>query len=170
MSAVKFVASAVIAGGAVAMLTGHHASLFRTPAATAAAHSPGQARGAAAVIAFARAQLGKPYVYGAPRWSPGAPVPGSYDCASLTQWAWAAAGVSIPQTSETQWASLRHISRSQLRPGDLVFETGAPVDSPPGHVYLYTGHGKAIEAYAAGYPVRVIDVRWPYATGFARVN
>ena len=40
-------------------------------------------------LAFARAQIGKPYVWGATG-------PGSYDCSGLTQAAWKAAGVDAP--------------------------------------------------------------------------
>jgi cell wall-associated NlpC family hydrolase len=121
----------------------------------------------AKAIAFAKAQLGKPYDYGAPRWSPGAPVPGSYDCSSLVQWAWAAAGVVIPPTSETQWAQLRHVPLNQLRPGDLVFYTGSSIDAPPGHVVMYLGGGWILEAYGSGYPIRITRLR-PGAWGGAR--
>ncbi len=147
----------------------HAKATGKAPAAVAAAPVPaGFARQAATAIAYARQQIGKPYVYGAPRWSPGAPAPDSYDCSSLVQWAWAAAGVTLPGTSETQWAALPHITRAQLKPGDLIFETGSPIDSPPGHVYLYLGGGKGLEAYGRGVPVRIISVRWSDATGYAR--
>ena len=53
-------------------------------------------------VAFAYAQLGKSYVYGATG-------PDSYDCSGLVQAAWASAGVSIPRTTYEQWASLPHI-------------------------------------------------------------
>lgn len=140
-------------------------------ASVTARHQPGAARtasrAAATAIAFARSQLGKPYVYGAPRWAPGAAVPAAYDCASLAQWAWARAGVSIPLTSEAQWAGLRHVPLSQARPGDLIFETGAPLDSPPGHVVMFlgwrAGHAWIIEAYGSGYPVRIVHLRWATA-------
>ena len=48
-------------------------------------------------VAFAYAQLGKPYVFGASG-------PDSFDCSGLTMASWAAAGVSIPRTSYEQWA------------------------------------------------------------------
>lgn len=125
-----------------------------------APHGPSAAQ-AARAVAFAEAQIGKPYVYGAPRWTAGAPAPASYDCSSLAQWAWAAAGITIPGTSETQWAQLPHVPLKDAKPGDLVFETGylEPGEQPPGHVVIYLGHGKIIEAYGTGYPVRITRLR-----------
>lgn len=52
------------------------------------------------VLAFARAQIGKPYVWGATG-------PSSYDCSGLTQAAWKAAGVDIPVPPGTRWRSAR---------------------------------------------------------------
>lgn len=127
--------------------------------ARTAARTQPDAAAAAKAIAFAKAQLGKPYLYGAPRWAPGAPTPDAYDCSSLAEWAWAAAGVTIPETSETQWAQLPHVPLKDARPGDLVFETGSPVDAPPGHVMIYLGGGWILEAYAHGYPVRIVRLR-----------
>jgi cell wall-associated NlpC family hydrolase len=145
-------------------LAGHHgaaAPAGQVPAGVTAIHDHGPARGAAAkAVAFARAQLGKPYAWGAAG-------PDSYDCSGLTDMAWRAAGIDITRTSESQWAALRHVSRARLRPGDLVFYRGARWEQPPGHVALYLGHGTMIEAYAAGYPVRVADLR-PGAWGYAR--
>ncbi|WP_055602712.1 C40 family peptidase, partial [Streptomyces aureus] len=64
---------------------------------------------AAAAVSFARAQLGKPYVWGATG-------PSAYDCSGLTQAAWRAAGVSLPRTTYTQINAGRRVSRSQLAP------------------------------------------------------
>ena len=94
---------------------------------------------AAIAVAFAESKLGDSYVYGATG-------PNTYDCSGLTQAAWAAAGVSIPRTSEEQWAALPRISRSQLQPGDLIFFFGAP----PSHVAIYIGNGMYIQATHPG--------------------
>ena len=135
---------------ALAALT--HTPATGTSTTTAAASGP-----AATAIAYARAQLGKPYVYGATG-------PDAFDCSGLVQAAWQAAGVSIPRTSEEQWAQVPHVSSPQ--PGDLVFYTGSPIDPPPGHVTMYVGGGQMIEAYGAGVPIRVTALRsgvWGYA-------
>ena len=94
-----------------------------------------RATGAAqTAIAYAVAQIGKPYLWGATG-------PGSFDCSGLTMRAWQAAGVGIPRTSQDQWAQLRHVPVADLRPGDLVvYFRGAT------HVALYVGDGAIIQA------------------------
>jgi cell wall-associated NlpC family hydrolase len=100
-------------------------------------------------IAYAKAQLGKPYVWGGTG-------PDGFDCSGLTEMAWSAAGVSIPRTSEKQWAGLRHVPASQRRPGDLVFFAGVDgTSTAPGHVGLVIGKHSMVEAYGTGYPVRI---------------
>ena len=94
-------------------------------------------------VAFAYAQLGKPYQWGATG-------PDSYDCSGLVQAAWASAGVSIPRVTYDQWAALPHISTSSLQPGDLLFYNGE------GHVSMYVGGGYIIDAPTTGMDVQKI--------------
>ncbi|MCX4912826.1 NlpC/P60 family protein [Streptomyces sp. NBC_00687] len=110
---------------------------------------------AAKAVAYALAQVGKPYIYGATG-------PNAFDCSGLTQAAWRAAGVSIPRTSNAQWAQLPHVSTPRV--GDLVVYKGA------GHVALYIGGGKIVEAGSPGTTIRVAPWRsgW-YATHFVGV-
>ncbi|HEX2857452.1 MAG TPA: NlpC/P60 family protein [Propionibacteriaceae bacterium] len=89
---------------------------------------------ASAAIAFAMAQIGKAYVYGATG-------PSAYDCSGLMMRAWAAAGVSIPRTSQAQYSAGTHVSLSQLQPGDLVFYYSGLT-----HVGMYIGGGKIVNA------------------------
>ena len=96
-------------------------------------------------VAFAYAQLGKPYQWGATG-------PGSYDCSGLAQAAWASAGVSIPRTTYAQWAALPHISTSALEPGDLLYFDGV------GHVAIYVGGGDIIDAPQTGMDVQKIPL------------
>ncbi|MEV5968779.1 NlpC/P60 family protein [Streptomyces sp. NPDC051921] len=113
---------------------------------------------AAEAIAFARAQLGKPYVWGATG-------PSAYDCSGLTQASWRAAGVSLPRTTYTQINAGRRVSRSELAPGDLVF-----FYSGISHVGLYIGGGQMIHAPRPGAPVRVAPIdEMPFA-GATRVG
>ncbi|WP_242608961.1 C40 family peptidase [Actinomadura formosensis] len=98
---------------------------------------------------FAYAQLGKPYQYGAEG-------PGSYDCSGLTMKSWAAAGVSITRTTNSQWAATKRVARSDLQPGDLVFFSGL------GHVGLYIGGGKMIHAPHTGDVVKISDITSGY--------
>jgi cell wall-associated NlpC family hydrolase len=133
-----FVVSAVAAGALLAVL-GHHA----------VSGAPGTA--AARAIAYARAQLGKPYQWGAAG-------PGAFDCSGLVMEAYAWAGVQIARTSQEQWATEPHVSRPE--PGDLVFYPGADGTwAAPGHVALVVGGGQMIEAYGTGYPVRQVPIR-----------
>ncbi|CAA9288228.1 MAG: hypothetical protein AVDCRST_MAG61-109 [uncultured Friedmanniella sp.] len=122
-------------------------SAAKPPAAATSA-----ARGAAAV-AFAKAQLGKPYKYG----STG---PASFDCSGLTLSAWKAAGVSLPRTSQQQFATGTKVAKADLRAGDLVFFYG----SEPTHVAIYVGDGVLIHAARAGKPVEYTELSYmPYS-------
>jgi cell wall-associated NlpC family hydrolase len=104
-------------------------------------------------VAFAYAQLGKPYQWGATG-------PGSYDCSGLAQAAWAAAGVSIPRDTYEQWAALPHISSSAIQAGDLLYYDGV------GHVAIYVGDGYIIDAPQTGMDVEKIpmDTGWYAST------
>ncbi|MFG2475283.1 NlpC/P60 family protein [Streptomyces fagopyri] len=93
-------------------------------------------------IAFARAQVGKPYVWGATG-------PGSYDCSGLTQAVWKAAGVTLPRTTYDQVNAGTTVSLSAIEPGDLVF-----FYDDISHVGLYIGNGMMIHAPKPGAYVR----------------
>ncbi|MYZ10669.1 glycoside hydrolase [Streptomyces sp. SID2999] len=105
---------------------------------TAAATSAG-----AKAVAFATAQLGKPYVWGAEG-------PDSFDCSGLTSQAWADAGTPIPRTSQEQWKQLPHVDVTEMRPGDLVIYFADAT-----HVGMYVGDGKIIHAPRPGRTVTV---------------
>ncbi|MHB1087929.1 MAG: C40 family peptidase [Acidimicrobiales bacterium] len=94
----------------------------------------GSAQGLAA-LKWAKSQIGVPYVWGGE--TPGV----GFDCSGLTQWAWAKAGFTIPRTTETQWADLRHISLKQLQPGDLLYYYNLDGDHQVDHVVMYAGSG-----------------------------
>ena len=93
-------------------------------------------------LAFARAQIGKPYVWGAVG-------PGSYDCSGLTQAAWKAAGVTLPRTTYDQVNAGTTVPLSQAQPGDLVFFYDDVT-----HVGIYIGNGMMIHAPKPGTYVR----------------
>ena len=103
---------------------------------------PASGRGAAAVN-FAMAQIGDAYVYGGTG-------PNGWDCSGLTSGAWAAAGVSIPRTSQAQLYGLPRVSPSAVRPGDIiVYYSGAS------HVGIYIGNGQIVHASRPGRPIHV---------------
>ncbi|MFK0026458.1 NlpC/P60 family protein [Streptomyces sp. NPDC090798] len=93
-------------------------------------------------LAFARTQIGKPYVWGATG-------PGSYDCSGLTQAAWKAAGVTLPRTTYDQVNAGTTVSLADIKPGDLVF-----FYDDISHVGLYIGNGMMIHAPKPGAYVR----------------
>ncbi|MGZ6792843.1 MAG: C40 family peptidase, partial [Mycobacteriales bacterium] len=105
-----------------------------------------------AVLAFASAQLGKPYQWGATG-------PGSYDCSGLTQGAYAAAGVRLPRVASDQWYSGPHVALGDLQPGDLLFWADDLNDPATiHHVALYAGNGLMIAAPHTGDVVKVQPV------------
>ncbi|RKN46415.1 NlpC/P60 family protein [Micromonospora endolithica] len=94
-------------------------------------------------IRTACAQVGDPYVWGATG-------PNSFDCSGLTQYAYKAAGINLTHYTGAQWNEGRAVSRSEARPGDLVFW--------PSHVGLYLGNGLMVHASRAGIPVKVASI------------
>lgn len=113
-----------------------------TGEATAPADGGPVSEGAAAAIAFAEAQSGEPYVWGATG-------PDAWDCSGLTQAAWRAAGVEIPRVTWDQVTAGTSVPVAELRPGDLVF-----FFDDISHVGLYTGGGHMIHAPRPGAFVR----------------
>lgn len=101
-------------------------------------------RGGAALRA-ALTQLGVKYVWGGNAWGKG------LDCLSLVQKAWALAGVKLPRTTWDQIHIGVPVPRSQLAVGDLVFPHS-------GHVQMYAGGGKVIEAPYTGASVRIANL------------
>jgi peptidoglycan DL-endopeptidase CwlO len=127
------------------------------PVAPPPSSGGGGGGGAAAVVAYARAQVGKPYCYGGSG-------PGCFDCSGLTMRAWQQAGVSLPHSSAAQYNVGRRISASELQPGDLIFYY-----SPISHVSVYIGNGQRISATHTGDYVRVQSLG-SSIVGFARPN
>jgi cell wall-associated NlpC family hydrolase len=106
-------------------------------------------------VSYAEDQLGKPYLFGGTG-------PAAFDCSGLVMMAYQAAGVTIPRTSQDQWAGLPHVAQDQVVAGDLVFFAGADgTRKAPGHVGLVIARNLMIEAYAKGTPVRVSSFGTP---------
>jgi len=136
-----------------------------TPTPTAYGLGTGTSRGSAAsgaaAVAWASAQVGKMYVYGAAG-------PDTFDCSGLTMMAWRSAGVNINRTSRDQYKGVLKISYDDMRPGDLVFWSTNPNDpNAVYHVAMWIGGGQIVEASRPGVPLRITAMRWgstmPYA-------
>lgn len=105
------------------------------------------------IVKMAQQYVGTPYVWGGES-------PKGFDCSGFAQYLYGHAGIKIPRTTYDQWQTGRSVPKGQLQPGDLVFYKGS--DSKvvngvllPGHVGIYIGGGKIIDAYGTGYGVRV---------------
>ncbi|MFD6951572.1 MULTISPECIES: C40 family peptidase [unclassified Nocardiopsis] len=101
-----------------------------------------------AVLDFARAQIGKPYVWGGTG-------PDGYDCSGLVQAAWAQAGVSLPRTTYDQVNAGTRVSRDQVQPGDLLFFYS---ESSPSHVGIYSGNGNMIHGSNPSKPLEEVSL------------
>ena len=102
--------------------------------------APMPSPGAPLAIAYARSKLGLPYCWGGAG-------PGCYDCSGLTSASWKAGGKAIPRTSEGQAEGLPEVPMDRALPGDILWR--------PGHVALYIGDGKIIQAPHTGDVVKI---------------
>jgi cell wall-associated NlpC family hydrolase len=115
---------------------------------------------AQAAVAFALAQLGTPY-----RW--GAEGAGGFDCSGLVQAAYAAAGLELPRIAQAQYdADPLLPAGAQLEPGDLVFFGSSRSDVT--HVGIVVGDGQMVDAPHTGAVVRIESYAWPDYLGATR--
>jgi cell wall-associated NlpC family hydrolase len=114
--------------------------------------APAPSGGVGAVLAYANAQLGKPYCYAGAG-------PNCFDCSGLTMMALAQAGLSLPHGSNAQLAMFPSVSMSELQPGDLVYWDG--------HVGIYVGSGSVLHAPRTGSLIQITPI-WPGVIGANR--
>ncbi len=105
------------------------------------------------VCALARSYLGTPYVYGGAS-------PDGFDCSGLVFHVYREVGVSLPRTAGAQASAGRHVNRTSLLPGDLVFfrTRGTRIS----HVGIYVGEGRFVHAPSSGKTVRVDSLDDPW--------
>lgn len=102
------------------------------------------------IVSAARSALGTPYSWGGESLS-------GMDCSGLVNYAYKKAGIDVPRTSSQIAAQGRSISESEAEPGDIV--------TYPGHVAIYIGNGKIIDA--SGSQQKVVErAIWGNPTGF----
>ncbi|EWS81940.1 hydrolase [Brachybacterium phenoliresistens] len=92
--------------------------------------APSAAKGSS-ILATARSGIGVPYVWGGDD-------PSGWDCSGFVQWVYGQHGISLPHSAGSQVAQGTRISRSEARPGDLVYK--------PGHIGIYAGDGRFVDA------------------------
>lgn len=98
-------------------------------------------------LTTAKTALGSPYQWGATG-------PSAFDCSGLMVWAFEQAGIDLPRTSSAQsQMSGQSVSKSELKPGDMVF-----FYSPVSHVGIYAGNGQILHASTSGEPVKYSDI------------
>jgi len=93
--------------------------------------APAAATSGSSIVDTARSGIGVRYVYGGSSRS-------GWDCSGFTSWVYAQHGISLPHSASGQKAQGTVISKSEARPGDLVYT--------PGHVGIYAGNGTIIDA------------------------
>lgn len=106
------------------------------------------------VIKIAKQQIGKPYKYG----SAG---PDSFDCSGLTMYAYKnGAGITLPRTSKEQATAGTYVSKSNLKPGDLIFfnTSGSGIS----HVGIYLGNDEMLHAPSSGKTIEITKITLSY--------
>ena len=127
----------------------------RAASASTPARSTGRTQ---AVLNEAARHAGKPYAYGGNG-------PGAFDCSGYTRYVFAKVGVNLPRTAAQQRGATRWVSRSDVRPGDLVFvHSGSYVS----HVAIYAGGSMWWESSRPGRPVGK-NPAWTSSVSFGRV-
>lgn len=114
---------------------------------------------AAAIVNFARAQVGKAYVMGGTG-------PSSFDCSGLVQAAYRQAGISLPRMSQAQSSAGTSVSLSALQPGDILYwgSKGSAY-----HVAVYVGGGKFVGAQNPSTGIVERSLSYDRPTGAVRV-
>ncbi len=93
---------------------------------------------------LAKKKLGKRYVWGA------VGKKNTFDCSGFTSYVCKKNGITIPRTSRAQSTYGKYISRSDLKPGDLIFfDTSKRRKGYVNHVGIYLGNDKFIHASSA---------------------
>jgi cell wall-associated NlpC family hydrolase len=130
----------------VAVGGGTRASRADRPALAPSGPIVAGSQAAQIAVDTAMAQRGKPYVWAAAG-------PGTFDCSGLVEYAYGAAGIGLPHSAAMQSGIGQSVSRSQLRPGDLVF-----FYSPVSHVGIYIGNGQMVHAPTTGDVVKISNI------------
>jgi cell wall-associated NlpC family hydrolase len=102
-------------------------------------------------VAIAKRYLGIPYVWG------GSTPTGGFDCSGLVMYVYRQLGISLDHYAAWQFLEGTRIAEQDLQPGDLVFFE--PKADGPGHVGMYVGDGKMINAPHTGDVVRIVSIQ-----------
>jgi cell wall-associated NlpC family hydrolase len=100
------------------------------------------------VVHYARKFLGTPYAWG------GTSPRTGFDCSGFVRYVYSHFGITLPHSSFADLWRGRAVTRRDLKPGDLVFFDGA------GHVGIYVGGDRFIDAPHTGAVVRISTLNW----------
>jgi cell wall-associated NlpC family hydrolase len=134
-------------------------TLATTSASTGSSASTAVSGSAAAVVAFAKAQIGDAYVSGATG-------PNAWDCSGLVQAAYKQANITLPRVSQDQSVAGTQVSLSNLQPGDILYWGGA---GSAYHVGIYVGGGQFVGAQNSGTGVIQASLDYDPPSGAVRV-
>ena len=101
-------------------------------------------------------------------WGPGS----GWDCSSFTSYVMKKYGVTLPAYSDAQYNAGTAVEKNDLRPGDLVFfhyGDAHAKNMKTGHVGIYIGGGKIVNAANPSAGTRVQAVDWNHYVGARRV-
>lgn len=90
------------------------------------------------IVATAKKYIGVPYVWGGES-------PKGFDCSGYVQYVFKMHSISLNRTTETQYKHGSYVSKSNLKPGDLVFFQNT-YRAGISHVGIYIGNGQFIHA------------------------
>lgn len=124
-----------------------------TSAGAACSFDPDTPADIQAVLAFALAQLGKPYVFGTDG-------PDTYDCSGLTKAAYHTIDIELPHYTGAQVTRGRPIDwhTEPIRPGDLIFIRGGSPSEDYGHVGIALDTERWINAPHTGDVVKIVTI------------
>ncbi|MFJ6610474.1 C40 family peptidase [Streptomyces sp. NPDC091289] len=127
--------------------------------ASAPSSSSNVSGSAAAIVAFAKAQVGDAYVSGGTG-------PNAWDCSGLVQAAYRTVGVDLPRVSQSQSTAGTQVSLDSLQPGDILYWGGA---GSAYHVAIYVGGGEFVGAQNSGTGTVQRSLDYDRPTGAVRV-
>lgn len=126
------------------------------------------------ILSEAQKFLGVPYVFGGD-------TPSGFDCSGLVYYVMHQLGDgSFPRTADAQGSLtvVDSVSPQQMQPGDLIFsywaadgsDYGVEQGAKIGHVGIYAGGGKVLEASFTGTPVRYVPYDAAYQAATTRIG
>lgn len=109
------------------------------------------------MIKLAKNKLGRRYVWGA------VGQKNTFDCSGLTSYVCKKNGIKIPRRAIEQSKYGKYVSRSHLKPGDLIFfDTSKRRKGYVNHVGIYIGNNKFIHASSAKHKVIITSLNKPF--------